>query len=253
MNNKQISIEQEQDLEFPYFINKNGQTGWIADFLDKFYRNVLDMNVKMLNDEKRREFPLAYCKTQAILIFTSALRKLTPYCNDISKTSRITNNTELLCCFEEQDENGQEVGNVLMYFKSEMLHLNDNNNLELQCKTKKDEVGCRFKIDLFNIYVDCPYNNEPENLFSPNFFEEKVWSRIKPPRGNFVYAVMDLRPSIHTKKEAPTESSNTDDIVKSNSVQIFLEYSKKCRDEAGSPKIFSPFVVSVAVIEDLRG
>lgn len=108
MNNKQISIEWEQDSEFPYFINKNGQTGWTADFLDRFYRNVFKMNINMLNDKKRREFSLAHCKTQAIPIFTSALRRLTPHCNDMGKTSRITNNAELLCCFENKTKMGKK-------------------------------------------------------------------------------------------------------------------------------------------------
>lgn len=254
LDNGQDSIEWERDLEFPYFINKNGQTGWIVDFLDRFYRNVFEMNVKMLNDEKRREFPLAHCKTQAIPIFANALGRLTPHCNDMGKTSRITNNAELLCCFEEQDKNGQEVGNVLMYFKPETLHLDYNDNLKLQCESKKDKVeSCSFKIVFFNIYVECPYNNEPEGLFSENFFEEKVWSRIEIPHENFVYSVLDLRSSIHTRKEAPAESNNTDSVVKSSSLQNFLEHSKKYEDEAGSPKVFLSFMVSVAVIEDLRG
>lgn len=141
-----------------------------------------------------------------------------------------------------------------MYLKSKTLHLNYNDNLELQCESKKDKVeSCRFKMDFFNIYVECPYNNEPEGLFSENFFEEKVWSRIECPYENYIYAAMDLRSSIYTKKETPTESGNADDIVKPNSLQIFLEYSKKCKDKAGSPKVFSPFMVSVAVIEGLQG
>lgn len=246
-------IREQSCIQLSWFTETNNQTGWIVNFLDKFYWGVFDINIKMLTNDKRPELPIVYCVTQALPMFANAVGRLTPYY--IGKASKSTE-ADLWCYIDEQDERGQEVGDVLMYFQHATLNLDDDGKLELQCESKKDKVEtCRFKIDFFNIRVGYRYDNEPENLFSPNFFDEKVWSRIKPPHGNFIYSVMDLRPSIHTRKGTSTESKDLADIIKANPRQIFLEHGNNYKDKSSYDwsKKFLPFVVSVAVIEDLRG
>lgn len=243
-----MAIREQNYIKLSCFIENNQQTGWIVNFLDRLYQNIFDINIKMLTNKGRPELPIAYCVTQSIPMFANAVGRLTPYY--IGKAIKSTG-ADLWCYVDEQDE---EVGDVLMYFKPETLNLGGNSILELQCETKKDKVEKGFKIDIFNIRVCYHYDKEPENLFSSDFFYKKVWSRIKPPHENFIYSVMDLRPSIHTRKEHQQNLKNLADIIKANPQQIFLERGDNYSDKSSADlsKKFLPFVVSVAVIEDLR-
>ena len=262
LDNGQDSMVWEQDLEFPYFINKNGQTGWIVDFLDRFYRNVFEMNINMLNNKNRREFPIAYCKTQAIPMFVQAfaqtLGKFDAHClgrvETESKTQSGKKSKEDLWYYIDEQYEGQEVGNVLVYLDlpKEPLDLNNFKSSPLTLAEQNPDKKCRFKIDIFNIRVCYHYDKEPENLFSSDFFDKKVWSRIKPPHENFIYSVMDLRPSIHTRKEHQQNLKNLADMIKANPQQIFLERGDNYSDKSSADlsKKFLPFMVSVAVIEE---
>ena len=261
LDNGQDSMVWEQDLEFPYFINKNGQTGWIVDFLGRFYRNVFEMNINMLNNKNRREFPIAYCKTQAIPMFQQAFAQTlgkidTHYLGRVETESELQagkkSKANLCYCINKQD--------VLIYLNLEELNLSSKKELDL--KPAEKDRKCKFKIDIFNIRVLYHYTREPHNLFSQQkpdsscsqkFFEEKVWSRIKLHHENFICSVMDLCPSIHTRKGTPIESKNLADIIKANPQQIFLRHGDNYKSTGDPSEKFLPLMVSVAMIEDLRG
>ena len=258
LENGQDSTVWEQDLEFPYFINKNGQTGWIVDFLGRFYRNVFEMNINMLNNKNRREFPIAYCKTQAIPMFVQAfaqtLGKFDVHClgrvETESKTQIGKKSKEDLWYYIDEQYEGQKVGNVLVYLDLPKEPLDLNNIKSPPLTLAEQDKKCRFKIDIFNIRVCYHYDKEPENLFSSGFFDEKVWNSIKPPHGNFIYSVMDLRPSIHTRKGTSTKSKDLADMIKANPQQIFLERGEGYSSKVDLKEKFLPFMVSVAVIEE---